>query len=107
MRRPCLFKYQFDHLQMVSGHFLSLFLQFPQSQIQLIAIIFLSVLKKVYFVILIVSMGVVCVKVCAHELVPLGARGIGSPGVTDHSCPTWVLGIKPWCPGRVVCALKC
>lgn len=33
-------------------------------------------------------MGVVCVKVCAHELVPLGARGIGSPGVTDHNYPT-------------------
>lgn len=64
--------------------------------------------KKWFIVLfLIVSIGVVCVKVFAHELVPLGARGIGSPGVTDHNCPTWALGIKPWYSGRVVCARKC
>lgn len=55
----------------------------------MIAIIFLSVLKNGLFCyFLIVSIGVVCVKVFAHELVPLGATGIGSPGLTDHNCPT-------------------
>lgn len=47
------------------------------------------------------SMGLVCVKVCAHELV-VSLEALDPLLLLVISCPTWVLGIKLGYSGRVI-----